>query len=297
MKKITFKIFILFICLSGFKISAQFVGPNTYTIRTVVGDDNGAVGYISLENLDPITAPPGNELVGITQNATVTNNGIFEFVSSGRFFDHDDKSETDEVEVFYIRPAVANKGIIELNNFTTDISRLRLRGNTPTTVSAADPNRTIGDEAGWYVLSFTDENTQPYVRIFTAHKFNTNSIRRWSAATTKDSNGSFVFMNYGGALSTNRDRFILTQQNVLSANSFDSNSLSVSNPVNNLLTIKGLNSKVSEISLYSILGGKVLTKNTISQEVNLDVSALSSGVYILKISSEKGSFSKKIIKE
>lgn len=86
----------------------------------------------------------------------------------------------------------------------------------------------------------------------------------------------------------------------LSVNTFEANAFAISNPVNNQLTIKGATAKVKELSLYSVLGNKVLSKTVSNSngDINLDVNSLSTGLYILKIVGVDGEkFSKKIIKQ
>lgn len=84
----------------------------------------------------------------------------------------------------------------------------------------------------------------------------------------------------------------------LSAVDFDASSIFISNPVSNELSIKGLSPNIKEISVYSLLGKRVLSRN-LNQESSLtiDTSALSTGMYIVKIASDKGSISKKIVKQ
>ncbi|MFV9551394.1 T9SS type A sorting domain-containing protein [Algibacter sp. PT7-4] len=84
----------------------------------------------------------------------------------------------------------------------------------------------------------------------------------------------------------------------LSAEKFDTSSIFVSNPVNEQLSIKGLPSNINKVSLYSLLGSEVITKKLDAQSsLAIDVSALTSGMYIVKMISDNGSFSKKIIKQ
>lgn len=88
---------------------------------------------------------------------------------------------------------------------------------------------------------------------------------------------------------------------VASVNTFRlDDAFSVSNPVNNQLTIRGAVSKVQRVSLYSILGSKVLNKSVYNanENIKLDVNSLSTGLYILELSGANGErFTKKIIKQ
>ncbi|WP_298551419.1 T9SS type A sorting domain-containing protein [uncultured Algibacter sp.] len=84
---------------------------------------------------------------------------------------------------------------------------------------------------------------------------------------------------------------------LLSTPDFDASSIFVSNPVNDELTIKGLPSNIKQISVYSLLGQEVLSRTVNSESIKVDVNTLTSGMYLVKISSDSGSFTKKIVKQ
>jgi hypothetical protein len=95
-------------------------------------------------------------------------------------------------------------------------------------------------------------------------------------------------------------QYHLIEAAVASVNTFGIDAFSISNPVNNQLTIKGATSKVEEISLYSVLGNKVLSKSVSNSngDISLNVSALSTGLYIVEMIGNEGErFTKKIIKQ
>ncbi|WP_188407847.1 T9SS type A sorting domain-containing protein [Hyunsoonleella pacifica] len=106
--------------------------------------------------------------------------------------------------------------------------------------------------------------------------------------------GDPVLFQSGGAISALR--FILVSP--LSNEEFDTSSIFISNPVNNEINIKGLTSNVKEVIVYSLLGQKVLTKEVNTQSsLSLDASALTSGMYLVEMKGDKGSFTKKIVKQ
>lgn len=93
-------------------------------------------------------------------------------------------------------------------------------------------------------------------------------------------------------------RFNFVRDVVLSTKNFDASSLSITNPVNDNLVIKGINSDITSVSVYNLLGSKVLTQNiTGNSSLNVNVSNLVSGMYIVKLEGANGAFSKKIIKQ
>ncbi len=118
-----------------------------------------------------------------------------------------------------------------------------------------------------------------------------------SDATSVEIDGSDVVVSDG---ETNRSLWVLAEA-VLSTKSFGADAFIISNPVNNRLTIKGAaTSKVNEISLYSVLGNRVLSKtmNNVNGDINIDVNTLSTGLYIIKMSGDNGErFTKKIVKQ
>jgi hypothetical protein len=86
----------------------------------------------------------------------------------------------------------------------------------------------------------------------------------------------------------------------LSVNTFGLDAFVITNPVSNQLTIKGATSKVSKLNVYSVLGNTVLSKVIDNQngDISVNVSALSSGLYIVELNGENGErLTKKIIKQ
>lgn len=84
----------------------------------------------------------------------------------------------------------------------------------------------------------------------------------------------------------------------LSNEAFDSSSIVISNPVSNQLTINGLTANVKEVSVYSLLGKQVLTRSVKAQSaLTIDVSALTSGMYLVEMKGDNGIFTKKIVKQ
>ncbi|WP_432671859.1 T9SS type A sorting domain-containing protein [Flavobacterium sp. SM2513] len=89
---------------------------------------------------------------------------------------------------------------------------------------------------------------------------------------------------------------IVIQEN-LSTNTNDYNQLSFyPNPVTDYLTISS-NNNITSIVLYNLLGQKVTTNNIEGHEVKIDMSALSAGTYIAKITANSSIKTVKVIKQ
>ncbi|WP_136480696.1 T9SS type A sorting domain-containing protein [Cognatitamlana onchidii] len=68
------------------------------------------------------------------------------------------------------------------------------------------------------------------------------------------------------------------------------------NPANDVITITTKNIDITSISLYSVLGEQVLSGLALKND-RLNISELSRGVYFMKINSDQGSVTKRIIKK
>jgi len=66
------------------------------------------------------------------------------------------------------------------------------------------------------------------------------------------------------------------------------------NPATNRLYLAGNSQEITHISIYSISGTMVTEKSELDS--GIDVSSLNSGIYLIKITSEYGSVTKKILK-
>ncbi|WP_299012495.1 T9SS type A sorting domain-containing protein [uncultured Polaribacter sp.] len=95
-------------------------------------------------------------------------------------------------------------------------------------------------------------------------------------------------------------RFKLIEAATASVNTFGLDAFTVFTSSNDQLTIKGATSKVKEVSLYSVLGKKVLSKtvNNANGEINININSLSTGLYIVEINGNNGErLTKKVIKQ
>lgn len=133
------------------------------------------------------------------------------------------------------------------------------------------------------------------------------------ALTFKDSDGATLvagdnYQFFVLAMSSYPDQTILVNAgNTLSAastdvmfNAFDgiselANQFIITNNKNNI-SISGNGNKMSSVILVDMNGKTVINSNPNSNNDNINISDLNSGMYILSIETNKGSFSKKIVK-
>lgn len=268
MKKTTLKITtFLLLTMFAFQAHAQFWTQNGIYKISVPGEDLFMTIDTSTLNVVWDAEISGNselQLWTITDHRSPAASGLMEITAD-----------------------ITNVGIVTMTTSATGnhpTYNMAVRVGAPATVPA-------GDYSG--LDQFQRRRTSGFSgpgndALFFRTPDGTNS--RWGAAAV---DGEVVQFN-GGAI----DRLEFTFISALSNEKFDTSSIFVSNPVNNQLTVKGLTAEVNEISVYSLLGKQVLTRNVDGQSsLTMDVSALTSGMYLVKMEGDAGSFTKKIVKQ
>ncbi|WP_179338342.1 T9SS type A sorting domain-containing protein [Winogradskyella ludwigii] len=103
--------------------------------------------------------------------------------------------------------------------------------------------------------------------------------------------GKGVEPSYGQALD-----FTLNLE-TLSVSDFDRNALAIyPNPTTDVLNIN-YRSNLTGVTVYNGIGQEVLCRNTEVSQLQLDLSKLTSGIYIVKLASEEGQHSFRVVKE
>ena len=83
----------------------------------------------------------------------------------------------------------------------------------------------------------------------------------------------------------------------LGTNDFDTSNFSAyPNPVNDILNISYIQN-ISTVEVFNLLGQKVITKSLNANEGQIDTSSLSKGTYLVKVATENGMNTIKIVKE
>lgn len=89
---------------------------------------------------------------------------------------------------------------------------------------------------------------------------------------------------------------LISMNEMISVDEIASNKISFyPNPTRNRLNVNNANLNIQSIQLYDVLGKKVLVALNNFQQI--DVSNLNQGVYLVKIETDKGVFTKKALKE
>lgn len=127
------------------------------------------------------------------------------------------------------------------------------------------------------------EGTEVYLEDKTNNEFVNLSEGTYTTTLTEDINGVGQF-------------YITTSAKSLSTIDENLDTVSIYKSAQNEVTISGLNSEAS-VTIYSLVGKQVVnaTVNTTSNKVNLP--SLNAGVYIVKLTSDLGEVTKKIILE
>ena len=86
-------------------------------------------------------------------------------------------------------------------------------------------------------------------------------------------------------------------EEVLSSSSFDDNSFTAyPNPVKDVLNLSSAQN-ISDVAVYNLLGQQVLLLNLNANKGQVNMSSLASGTYLVKVNTENGVNTIKVIKE
>ena len=181
-------------------------------------------------------------------------------------------------------------GVMELNALDNNGHRMRLRGN-------AYP---FDDDIALFILVRTENTEEVTFRMISAAVTTTTPYR----VIQPDTNyGGFNYQAIAPGSRAGHDEWVLKTESggdvVLSTTKVEFNDISISNPVKDQLEIRNINTELKEVSVYNLLGSRVLQNNLNGSKtsISIDVNSLSKGVYIVKLSGPNASYSKKIIKE
>ena len=93
------------------------------------------------------------------------------------------------------------------------------------------------------------------------------------------------------------DNVYFSTQSTLAVKNFELLGLSVyPNPSNNRWIVSSKNDKIISVDVYDLLGRNVISLKPNKQEVNIEASGLATGIYLSMITTEKGTSSRKLIK-
>ncbi|WP_164506731.1 T9SS type A sorting domain-containing protein [Tenacibaculum singaporense] len=137
-------------------------------------------------------------------------------------------------------------------------------------------------------FSINTKNIPTSIKVYLEDRINnvfTNlSEENYTITLNKDSNSIGQFYLHTSSKNLEAPTIIPSLDNV-----------SIYNSSNNEITIVGLQAKAN-VSVYSVLGKEVLNKNITSNGVsNITLPKISTGIYIVKLNSDLGEISKKII--
>lgn len=292
-------------------VSAQYLGfpfggtaPTTSTIAgnsiiiecenfdstDMAGTDDGA-------NYNDNGSTPPSGVVGTYNDKSAANLGS----SSFRVNTEVDISDFTDATTGLPVTAVSNGQGQEYQMYTVTIAQ---DGNYTMTLRYATGG--TGKRQQLFLRSITD--------LSTVHRFddgenlmptgNSFTFMDFTSATNGTADlvaGTYVIQSRVVVNGPNYDFIRITTNSVLSNEDIKDSAVVLNNPVKDVLTISGLNSNVEQVAIYDLLGKQVLTKEIQDLDgaaLNLDLSSLNSGLYIVRLQGDNGNnFSRKIIKE
>jgi hypothetical protein len=189
---------------------------------------------------------------------------------------------------YSITSVIPGKGVVEIDDTEANpvlVVKGRDADDVPDRLYWWNPTRGTGTQ----LFSENNSTTAPFAGTSKRRLQNTTGGPLSGLA------GTDVKCSGGGPLKLD---YVLSAP--LSTEEFDTSSIFISNPVKDELSIDGLTANVKQISIYNLLGQRVMLSNVEdnTSSIKLDVSSFSSGVYIVKLEGENlSNFSKKIVKE
>ncbi|MDV7186449.1 T9SS type A sorting domain-containing protein [Lutibacter sp. TH_r2] len=241
---------------------------------------------------DTYTTDPADEY-GTDEQPGSTSNGNNDTRGVKLYDDADGKPViTQSTRRLYQR--VVGLTIGSLYNFSID-SKSEAAG-TPSEVYIL--NTQITTEAGINANGYTDGSVVAGMNITNDEDAWVTNTLTFTATTTE----VVIYVRSINSIDKNTEVFydnISLKEDV--TNSIEDNELSKSfnvypNPANGVLFIKSNQFAVSNVAIFNVMGQKVLEQQELENN-QLDVSSISKGMYILKVTSDSKSFTKKIIIE
>jgi hypothetical protein len=175
---------------------------------------------------------------------------------------------------------IAEADIVVPNNSSTNFGEpLNFNGN--------DPIGLFKDETLIDIVGDFDSGGANFAQNVTLRRI----------ATVSEPNTTFDLTNEWDSLPVDTVDNIGAHSTVLSTDSFSWDALSIyPNPTSLNYVVVNYNQELL-VEVFNILGKKVSAKTVTSSDSRVDISNLSSGIYLLKISNQESSITRKIIKQ
>jgi len=264
--------------------------PNDYTVNpdaTILwdvtdGDLEGQSHSFLLVNTNGNGAPSSSDDIDLDNDGEIDAafTSIWTFIDGVAFIDDDASTgEGAYADVIFAEaaavPLLISPASSTVISTTTQYDYAARIGNSTGSVVNNDP--TI-DAVDWVGGDLPSSTSSP--RVWNLGS-NSTSVR-----THPESWEGSVLNHIGGPNPS---------QNTLSIESFEAGDFAIyPNPVKDYITIKTTDIQLTSIQVHNVLGKKVIEQSSLENN-QLDVSKLSSGIYLLKLASGNNSITKKII--
>ncbi len=242
----------------GSQSEATFQGDGNTTYYILVNGFGGAIGNYSL-NVACLPVPPPNDMIA---------NAI----------------DVNEIGFPYTDPAVAMPAATIEGGTPTGCNINGANGVWYKFVSEEDSEvtATIDAPAGTSVVTFFEApNENASETDLALVDQNTNQCLPGTSSTINTTAGQAYYLfvvNTGGITDILIDKTVLgADENIIEGFSY------YPNPANDMLTLRASNN-IENVAIYSILGRKVVDQTIGNISTELNISALSSGTYIMKVS-------------
>jgi uncharacterized repeat protein (TIGR01451 family) len=207
-------------------------------------------------------------------------------------------SQTSDYLTYVVR--FQNSGTAPATNVVVkDMVTNNLNPATMQIVASSHPFRstlTEGNQLEFFfenIMLPAESADEPGSHGFIAYKMKPQSFVGLGSVMEKHAD---IFFDYNWPIVTNTATTTVSQ---LGTNQFADNNMSIyPNPVQNAFMLKGKNFKnIQQLEIYNVVGQKVLAVANPAADAQFDISALNSGTYIVKITSDGAKSTLKLVKQ
>jgi bacillolysin len=265
---------------------------SSYSVKVVVDGCEGPqsdavkVGAMAAQTISVVTIADKVEgdksSINLSANTSAGNAVIYTIVSGPASISGNQivlSGQPGRVKVKGTSPATTKNTAAEINyDFCVNPSKPSISITTQATEYLFTSNAATGNN--WYRNGVALNVTEKSIQVVTTNTFTVQVVV--DGCKSEFSNGA-----------TAPKEFVLAEEALEKAG------ISVyPNPVSDYLILKYGNTKINQVSITNLSGISVFTKEYLKgSELNIDLKSIPKGLYLLNLKTNKGDFSKKLLKE
>ncbi|WP_298495498.1 T9SS type A sorting domain-containing protein [uncultured Algibacter sp.] len=303
------KLLLLLLCVSGIGYSQTQPTVHNATFDNIAkssGSSCSCSGWINKDIADQSESSDRNsgtddvvkfddfESDGIYQEVEVVANSVYTLDIEYQY--KIDPTTTTGIQVYILKGSAYVSGYTPAYDLPADaaqsgfgyetVAQVETAANQLSFTSITSPGNTDYNDAAQ--ISF-NTGSETSIAIFI------RAIGPYDSMSHGDASKDKGWMN--GDAEIRMDNLTLVNTTVLSTKDVLASKLNIyPNPAQDFIQIESKDVKISSVQMYSLIGQEVVSSKSLVNN-RLDISNLSRGIYLLKVNSDNGSLTKKIVVE